>query len=192
MMYSYQFFSEDYLSHEGRDHLSSKSGRGSGRYPWGSGKNPRQNTKADMRKAKRTQRQADKIKARRAKKEKEAAEEARKQEEAKYQAITSGDAATVKKYAHMMSNEEIEYAINRVNKMKKLSELSPQETDKLKAAEDRITEIMKHVDTVSGWTKSLNNAYTQANNLVKNVNDVKAGKFGKTTKESKDDKKDKK
>lgn len=35
-------FSEEYLAHYGKGHDDNPPGRGSGRYPWGSGKNPRQ------------------------------------------------------------------------------------------------------------------------------------------------------
>jgi len=202
-MNTYVFFSDDYLSehlsHEGRDHLSSKSGRGSGRYPWGSGKNPRQNTAADMRRAKRTKRQADRIKARRAKKEKEAEDAAKraqeaaaKQEEQKNRAINSGDPDEVKRYSRMMTNNELEYALDRINKTKKLNELSPNEVNKLTAAEKKVTEFMKHVDTVTDWMKTINNAYTQFNNATKNYNDIRNKTFGAKTIESKDDKSKKK
>ena len=195
----YALISDDYLAHEGRDHLSSKSGRGSGRYPWGSGKNPRQNTAADMRRAKRTKRQADRIKARRAKKEKEAEDAAKraqeaaaKQEEQKNRAVNSGDPDEVKRYSRMMTNQELQYALSRVDMTKKLNTMSPNEANKLTAAEKKVTEFMKHVDTVTDWMKTINNAYTQFNNATKNYNDIRGKAFGTKIIDDKDDKKKKK
>lgn len=192
-MNQYVFFSDDYLSHEGRDHLHSKSGRGSGRYPWGSGKNPKQGTAADMRRAKRTKRQADRIKARRAKKEAEAKEAERKEQEtaeqaelSKMKAINSADPNQVKKYAHMMTNTELQYALDRIDKTKRLNQLTANDQNKLSDAEKKVTEVMKHVGTVTSWISTINNAYTQINNATKNYNDIRSKTFGKKTIDDKD------
>lgn len=179
MMYNYPLISENYLSHEGRGHDENPPGRGSGRYPWGSGKNPRQGTAADMRRAKRTKRQADRIKARREKKEKEAAVVAKKAEEQKQKAIQSGDPDQVRAAQHLMTNEELRQALDRIDKMQQLNKISPSQQKDMRTAEQKVSDFMKHVDTLSGWLKTANNLYTQTNTMAKNINDIRAGNFGK-------------
>lgn len=150
-----------------------------------------------MRRAKRTKRQADRIKARRAKKEAEAKEaerkaqeEAERQEIAKKKAINSGDPDQIKKYSHMMTNDEIQYALNRIDKMANLNKLSPGEVNKLAEAEKKVNAVMEHVKTVTNWMQTINNAYTQINNATKNYNDIRSKAFGtKTIDDSKDKKK---
>lgn len=87
-----------YIAHYGVGHLN---GGHSGRYPWGSGKDPKQ-TEADRK---------------------------RIYEEKKEKAIKSGSAREVLKYRGDLTNEQLAYAANRIRWESELQKYDPYRVD---------------------------------------------------------------
>lgn len=163
-MSNYPLISDEYLAHIGRSKADGAK-VGSGRYPLGSGKNPR------------AQRRAEKQQARQQK----------KAEKGKQEALNSGDPRQVKKYQHLMTQAELQQAISRIEKNQRLDQLSAQQMRQMTDAEVAITNVLNHIGTVSGWIgtvataeQNINNVYTQSSQMLGNYRHAKKKQFGLT------------
>ena len=145
-MSEYLFFSAEYLRHSGVAHDENPPGPGSGRYKWGSGENPRQNTADAMRKSKL----------------KEMVEKHRRKKVAS--AIASGKKKKIEKQMKHMTDEEMELAIQRLGRKKRIDAIEPD-----KPLMDSIDEIVNNVARVSNWIGTASTAINNTANLVTNI-----------------------
>lgn len=149
-------------------------GPGSGRYPEGSGKRPYQHRgiKAFIRRRAQKKQDAQYAKRRQAiidQKRKELTAKANREKE-KEEAIREGRASTVNKYKGELTNQELEYAIRRIELTAKLDSYASSEMDK----------NLKRLDNAFNKVKKVNDYSTTAINAIKNtktIYDMLNGKF---------------
>lgn len=119
-------------------------------------------------KKKKKQRQKALEKARVAKAEKAKQAELQKKFEAdKEKVLRSGKASEILKYKGQMTNDEMEYAIQRINKEERLYGLSAKEQQD---SWQKIDKIFDKVGTVTNWVNKAANAYSAVDNLLKKFN----------------------
>lgn len=117
---------------------------------------------------KKKQRQKALEKARVAKAEKAKQAELQKKFEAdKEKVLRSGKASEILKYKGQMTNDEMEYAIQRINKEEKLYGLSAKEQQD---SWQKIDKIFDKVGTITNWVNKAANAYSAVDNLLKKFN----------------------
>lgn len=115
-------------------------------------------------KKKKKQRKKALEKARVALAEKKKQEELKRKFEAdKEKVLRSGKASEILKYKGQMTNDEMEYAIQRINKEERLYGLSEKEH---KTAMDKIDGIFKKVGTATDWVNKAVNAYDAIDKLT--------------------------
>ncbi len=119
-------------------------------------------------KKKKKQRQKALEKARVAKAEKAKQAELQKKFEAdKEKVLRSGKASEILKYKGQMTNDEMEYAIQRINKEERLYGLSAKEQQD---SWQKIDKIFDKVGTITNWVNKAANAYSAVDNLLKKFN----------------------
>lgn len=148
----------------------------SGRYPYGSGERPYQSSEKAKKTSFRERRQEKKIvkrrnealeKARKAAAEKKRAEAAEaerlKQLEAnRERVLKSGSASEVLQYQGLLTNQELQGALNRIKWTNELKNISAQE---VKSGFDKIDEVMTKIGKVNNWA-------TTGINVANNINTV--------------------
>lgn len=121
-----------------------------------------------VEKKKKKQRQKALEKARVAKAEKAKQAELQKKFEAdKEKVLRSGKASEILKYKGQMTNDEMEYAIQRINKEERLYGLSAKEQQD---GWQKIDKIFDKVGTITNWVNKAANAYSAVDNLLKKFN----------------------
>lgn len=121
-----------------------------------------------VEKKKKKQRQKALEKARVAKVEKaKQAELQRKFDEEKEKVLRSGKASEILKYKGQMTNDEMEYAIQRINKEEKLYGLSAKEQ---KSGWEKVDKLFDRVGTITNWVNKATNAYDAVDKLLKKIN----------------------
>lgn len=137
-------------------------GPGSGRYPLGSGERPYQKYEGSgkrkggltgyirERKAKKEEARVQQAKQEALRRQAEKAQEERRLEADKQRVLRSGTASEVMRYQGRLTNKELEDAYKRLDWESKLISLSQKE---VKSNIDKVDEIMKNVQTITGWGK---------------------------------------
>lgn len=99
------------------------------------------------------------------------AEEAKRRHDAdKEKVLRSGSASEVLKYQGELTNQELQNAVNRINLESQLRNYSAKE---IKRNMDKINQIMKDVETLTGWTKIATDTY---NTMARIYNATEEGK----------------
>lgn len=143
--------------------------RRSGRYPWGSGKRPFQSGGGPGVSKKKQTKAVDK-KAEALQKARETRERNRAHEAEKQRALKEGGATDVLKFKSELSNQELQNALTRIELTTRLERLSQSE---LKAAMNKVDDVMKGVQTTTNWIKIGTDTY---NTLAKIYNSTEEGK----------------
>lgn len=131
---------EEVLSHSGVGYRDNPPGRGSGRYPWGSGKRPHQSLKKKQA-VKKAQETRARNKAAREKKQ---------------QVISEPMAREVLKYVPELTNKELDDIINRINKVNTLNELAHKDRMRALYAIDKAMDAM---GSFNMWTVTMLNTH---------------------------------
>lgn len=103
------------------------------------------------RKAKKAAKKQEKIERKEAEKRAEEEKEALRKAADKERVLREGTATEILQYANELSTNEINEAVNRINAMNKLNNLSRAELEK---GWDTVDKIMKKVGNVKDWTKT--------------------------------------
>lgn len=149
----------------------------SGRYPYGSGERPYQGEEKSKKISRKEQRQQRKVEKRRAeilekarkaaaekrRIEKEAAERKQKLEADKERVLREGSATELLKYQGLLTNNELQQALNRVKWTEELKAISAKET---KSGFDKIDDVMKKVGQVTGWVNTGSEVASTINKMV--------------------------
>jgi hypothetical protein len=142
------------LYHYGKAHDENPPGRGSGRYPWGSGKHKLFKKKEKDRVTKNEQ------------KKEETPEE---REERKKKALSGGSAKDVLEFQGELTNTELLNVINRLDYEGKLKAIASKD---VKSTMDKIDDAINKIDKVRGWAEKGVSAY---NLVAKVVNSLDGG-----------------
>lgn len=149
----------------------------SGRYPYGSGERPYQGeekSKKPSRKEQREQKKAIKRrnealeKARKAAAEKRRIEKAEAERKEKLEAdkervLREGSATELLKYQGLLTNNELQQALNRVKWTEELKNISAKET---KSGFDKIDDVMTKIGKVTGWVNTGTEVASTINKMV--------------------------
>ena len=157
-------FSDTYLEHHGI--LGMKWGKQNGPpYPLADGRK----SAAEKRQERRAEKKLAKAQAKAQKKASydEAVKAAKAAE--KELALQSGDAKRVAAIKDQLTNDELEAAIQRINKMQRLNDL---EANQVKNGFNTVDDVMAKVGKVAGWLSTANNLYTQADKAWKTSTDL--------------------
>ena len=88
-------------------------------------------------------------------------------ENEKQRALRSGSASEIVKYKSYLTDAELNSAIQRIERDKKLKDLAASETS---SGFDKIDKTMKKVGDVNGWIKTGIGVYTNINKIMEIVN----------------------
>lgn len=177
---------QDYIAHYGR---SKRNGAevGSGRYPLGSGDRPFQMIKnaIDRHKARKEQDKIEKEEKRkldqqreeeRRLKELEEIEKKKEKEREEHIAnrektLRSGSPEEVLKYQGEFTNQELQYAIDRINKENTLYGMIP--TEEKKSLIKTVDKVVKTIDTFNNWANTGTKSYNNFAKIYNSLNESK-------------------
>lgn len=169
---------DNVLLHYGKGHDDNPPGRGSGRYPFGSGKSRRISLKR-----KKT------VTSDKKEPEKQLSKEEAKAlyEKEKARALKSGTAKDIIKFKGDLTNQEMRDAIQRMDLER---QLSTYDQKFIKSKKEQLNDVMKDLRMVTEWTKIGTEAYNAMANIYnatekgkkKPLNIVSTGGGGKKKK----------
>lgn len=128
----------NYLSHEGKK-------RRSGRYPWGSGTRPFQREGGRKSRRQRKKEQAELIR------HPENIRKSFQSKEQKDRVLKDSTATELLQYRNELTTQELDDALNRIKKIRELSNISKKERE---VAWDAVDNAMNKVGKVKNWTRT--------------------------------------
>jgi hypothetical protein len=162
------------LLHFGKGHDDSPPGRGSGRYAWGSGEQPKQKKGFSGYIAKRKQKKAQAEAQAIAQKRVEAMNKAKELEENKTKILMSGSATQVLQYKGRWTNNELDYITKRLDFEEKIQKRS---ADEMNSAFDTLNKTVKKLSDTTTTTSNFVKAGTDLyNGIARIYNSTEEGK----------------
>lgn len=162
------------LKHFGKGHDDSPPGRGSGRYAWGSGEQPKQKKGLSGYIAKRKQKKAQAEAQAIAQKRVEAMNKAKELEENKTKTLMSGSATQVLQYQGQLTNQELSYVVQRLNFEEQLKSKSAAE---MSSKMDQLNKTLgKLADTTTKSANFVKAGTDLYNGIAKIYNSTEEGK----------------
>lgn len=157
-----------YLAHSGKGHDDNPPGRGSGRYPYGSGKRPfqrggglfgRRKRKKELKRQQQKEEIARKLREQREKELKKNFEN----EAAKIATLTDTTATELLMYRDNLTNKELRDSLDRIKMTRELRDISRKEENE---GWEAVNSAMRKLGYVNDWARTGKNTYQIVEDII--------------------------